>query len=125
MEVPDQPLAAEEVLEDGKSDARIGWTLLGGLVLSVVIMAGGLVLVAIHGSRSSGHAVPLSTEAARLARGNPEAILDLGILLLFATPVAGVLVAGAEFVRQRDLAFVAIVAALLVILAAGFVIALR
>jgi uncharacterized membrane protein len=105
--------------------SRIGYTLLGGLWLSVAVMVAGFVLAAIAGLHQSAHVTPLQDVVSGLTRGKPSAVLSLGILLLFATPFAGVLVALFEFLRLRDTPFVWVTVALLVILIIGFAVALR
>jgi uncharacterized membrane protein len=85
----------------------------------------GLILAAVQGGHSASNVLPLDAIWSHLTGGDPSAVLDLGILALFATPVAGVAVALGVFVRERDMAFVAITALLLVIIAVGFAIALR
>jgi uncharacterized membrane protein len=102
----------------------IGRTLLIGLVVSIAVMAVGLVVAAARGTTTS-HVLPLDRVLPQLAKGTPAAILDAGILLLFATPLFGVLVALGAFVRQRDLPFAGITALLLVMLALAFAVALH
>jgi uncharacterized membrane protein len=111
--------------EDGISDGRVGYTLLGGLWLSVLVMIAGLVLAASEGIHQADRVTPLQHVFGDLGAGRPGAVLSLGILLLFATPFAGVLVAMFEFIRRRDGPFVWITATLLVILLIGFAVALR
>lgn len=104
--------------------SRVGWTLLSGLLLSIAVMIVGLVLSAISGDNSS-HVLPLDQVVPHLARGNAPAILDLGILLLFATPLAGVAVALLGFLRVRDYLFASITGLLLIMLAVAVAVALR
>ncbi len=125
METSRPSPSARPTLDDDHADAHVGWTLLGGLALSIAIMALGLILVAFDGATGTGHVLPLDQLLPQLDRGKPSAVLDLGILLLFATPLVGVMVALAEFVRRRDVPFVLITGLLLVALAGGFVVALR
>ena len=88
-------------------------------------MALGLILVVLAGSTSASHVLPLDRVLPSLANSKPSAVLDLGILLLFATPLVGVIVALLEFVRQRDRPFVLISLGLLIMLTAGFAVALH
>jgi len=103
----------------------VGWTLQGGLVLSVGVMTLGLILEAVRRTTASSHVLPIDQILPNLGKVRPSAILDLGILLLFATPVAGVVVALAEFTRERDMSFMLTTALLLIVLAGGFALALR
>ena len=71
----------------------MGYTLLGGLLVSITVMLAGLAYGALRGTTASGHVLPLDTVLPHLRNGDPSALLDLGILLLFATPFVAVLVA--------------------------------
>jgi uncharacterized membrane protein len=88
-------------------------------------MALGLILEAVRRDTERVHVLPIDQIVPNLGKGRPSAVLDLGILLLFATPIAGVLVALREFIRRRDGPFMLITALLLIVLAGGFALALR
>jgi uncharacterized membrane protein len=103
---------------------RVGFTMLGGLLLSMAVMALGLAF-ALHRGEGIKHVLSLSEELSRLGRGDPRAILDLGILLLFATPLAALLVALAQFARERDVAFMLITSLLVLVIGVGFAVALH
>lgn len=103
----------------------ISRTLLSGLLASIAIMVAGLVLVAFAGTQAATRVIPLDRVVPDLLGGSRSAVLDSGILVLFATPLAGVLVACIQFARARDLEFTAITALLLVVLLAGFLVALH
>lgn len=102
----------------------VGWVLFAGLILSVAVMVIGLILAAAQG-RSATSVYPLDQVLPHLAQGRPAAILDLGILLLFATPLAGVITACSRFALEHDRQFVFLSLLLLCILAIGFAVALR
>ncbi|MBV9282378.1 MAG: DUF1634 domain-containing protein [Chloroflexi bacterium] len=108
---------------DEATEGYVGITLLAGLLLSIAVMVLGLLLSAARGG--SSHVLPLDQLLPHLARGDSAAVLDAGIILLFAAPLAGVVVALVGFARQRDTTFIVLSAALLVVLAAGFAVALR
>jgi uncharacterized membrane protein len=111
-------------LEDA-TYARVGSTLLYGLLVSVTVMVAGLVFDGIKGQAVSGHVLTLDRVIPHLVSGDPSAVLDTGILLLFATPLAAVIVALVEFLRVGDRAFAGITLAVGVLLCAGFVVALH
>ena len=125
MTGPDAPQPDPESGRDDRVDAYVGWTLFGGVLLSMAVMVLGLALVGVEGEQVSGHVLPLDRVVPDVLRGKPSAILDLGILLLFATPLVGVLVAAAEYIRLRNAVFVLISLALLIVLVGGFAVALR
>ena len=112
-------------LEDQRTYSRVGNTLRIGLWISIAVMLLGILLTAAGGNGEAREVLPLDRIVPAIQAGNPAVVLDLGILLLFATPLVGVLTALAEFVAHRDRAFTAIALALLVILVAGFVVALH
>lgn len=112
-------------VEEETADTQVGYTLLFGLWASIAVMLLGLILAAAKGGSASTRVLPLDQVLPQLVKGDPAAVLDLGILLLFATPLIGVLVALVQFVRHRDQPFVLITALLVVILAIGFAVALR
>lgn len=106
-------------------DSHVGTTLLYGLLLSITVMLAGLLYSLARGTSVSGHVLPLDRMPDQLASGNPSAVLDLGILLLFATPLAAVVVALLDFLRTRDRPFAAIAVLLLALLVVGVLVALR
>jgi uncharacterized membrane protein len=118
--------AVDPYLEaDVSTSIAISRTLFAGLLVSIAIMILGLVLVAGEGKNAATHVVPLDRVIADLLQGSRPAVLDTGILILFATPLLGVVVAFVQFVRQRDVEFSLITALLLAVLLAGFLVALH
>jgi len=111
--------------DDTRAYRAVARTMLVGLLASIAIMVIGLILATLHGKNAVAHVLPLDQVIPSLFHGKPEAVLDLGILLLFATPLVGVLVAWIEFIRQEDRAFTVLTAVLLVLLGIGFAVALR
>ncbi len=110
--------------EDATAYRHVGLTLLAGLLLSIAVMAIGLLATAISGGNTS-NVLTLDRVIPDLLAGHAPAVLDLGILLLFATPLVAVLVAFIEFVRQHDGFFVGVTALLLVVLVISFAVALH
>lgn len=110
---------------DVSASLAISRTLFGGLIISIAIMVLGLGLVAGEGKNAATHVVPLDRVIPDLLHGSRPAVLDSGILVLFATPLIGVVVALVQFVRRREAEFSLITALLLVVLAAGFLVALH
>jgi uncharacterized membrane protein len=106
------------------TDRVVGGSLLTGLTVSVAVMLLGLVFVGVRGGHAS-HVIALANIVGDLRRGDAPAMLDAGILLLFATPILGIIVAGLRFVAERDRAFIAITILLLCLLALGILLALR
>jgi len=95
---------------------RISLVLMVGMVVSLALIVSGLALYAL--SPSSGKDVALGPiEAFRaLSAGDPLGLVDLGILLLIATPMARVVVALYSFAKGSEWKMVAISAAVLAII---------
>ena len=97
--------------------------LVWGMALSMAVLVLGLFLYALS---PTGHAeVDLSIPQIidGIMNADPIAVIDLGILLLIATPLTRVVTALAVFIVDRDLRFVLV--ALLVLAVIAIAIALR
>lgn len=114
----------------------------GGVIISATIIAFGLILFLITGT--SGYTADTGTKRdytafhdeanggplyfplnppeiiEGVAQFKPFAIIMLGLILLIATPVLNVALAGLSFLKQRDLAFTLISLFVLAILALSF-----
>ncbi len=99
-------------LTDQKLEVAIGRMLQAGVLLAaLVVMIGGILYL--HDSSGSrpdythfhGVSQNLRTPTrivALAAHGNPEGIIQLGLLLLIATPIVRVMVAAGGFLLERD-----------------------
>jgi uncharacterized membrane protein len=110
-------------------EAAMGRLLRSGVLLaSALVLAGGILLLL----RSPGHAasytrfVPAapdlrrgSTLLAALLRADPEAIIEAGVLVLIATPVARVVSAVIGFAAERDRLYPWVSLTVLAVLAAS------
>lgn len=79
--------------------------LLTGMILSISMMLIGLIWYAISPSGSNITLGPIQAIQA-LLNGDPIGLIDLGIMLLIATPLMRVLVALAAFIKGREWKFV-------------------
>ena len=111
--------------DDAATAVGISRTLFAGLLTSIAIMILGLVLVLPEGKNAATRVLSLDRVLPDLVHGSRPAVLDFGILVLFATPLLGVVVAFVQFVRRGDRAFTLITALLLLVLTAGFLVALH
>jgi uncharacterized membrane protein len=130
---PPPPPSAEvgrpRAWSDHDVEQVIGRLLQAGVVLaSIVVILGGTLLLARHGADATaftvfrGDASPLRSVGATLAgavHGDPRAIVQLGLVLLIATPVARVALTLAAFAAQRDRMYVAMTALVLTLLLVG------
>ncbi len=129
---PAPPLAPHRGWTEHEVELLLGRLLQVGVALSAaVVLAGGAVYLTRHGGarphygRFVGEPAELRSvtgilHAAAAARG--RAIIQLGLLLLIATPVARVAFSLVAFLRERDRAYVLItsfVLALLLVSLAG------
>ena len=93
--------------------------LLGGIAVSVALMAAGLVLGVVRGAGLPRGVVPLAELPRALAELRPAAYLSLGLIVLIGTPfvrVAGSLV---TLVRERDRRYVLITAVVQAVMCLG------
>ena len=103
---------------------HIATILRAGFVCALVLMALGLAVALARGQTIDSDVISLGDMPSALRDGDAQAILDLGLLVLLATPVAVVIAALATFLRQRDWRFVGVCVALVAILASSVGLAL-
>ena len=80
--------------------------LVTGLVLSFSIMIIGLGLYAV--TPTEGTTLPLDRILDGIVHGNPIAVIDLGIVILIATPLVRIVAAGITFGLERDYRFLGV-----------------
>ncbi len=82
----------------------IAGTLRWGSYLSALLLAVGVVWVALDPSVpiQVGPGMPFRILGEQLATGNPYAIMQLGLLVLLATPLLRVVVAAGSFWRRKE-----------------------
>jgi uncharacterized membrane protein len=131
------PAPAREPAGRRQPDARARWTddqvdqLLGNLlrigviVATIVAVIGGALLLAQRGlAPASGHVFsgepPELRSVGGIVRGaaalHPDAIVQLGLVLLIATPVARVAMSLVAFILQRDRVYVVVTSIVLALL---------
>lgn len=98
--------------------------LLVGLLLAIGLMITGAILAAIQGSGSVRHSTSLDDLPGLLADGDPTGFLDLGLLVLLATPAARVIALLVAFIRRREWLFAGISAVVVTVLALSAVLGL-
>lgn len=98
----------------GWIERRIGQVLRGGMAASVFVMCVGAAwFLTAHGADPADHR---HFRPAPSGFGEGRALMQLGIMILVATPVARVAFSVGAFARSRDRAYVAITAAVFCIL---------
>jgi uncharacterized membrane protein len=97
----------------------------GGFLLSIGLILFGLAVAIVRLQQIDSQSDPLRDVLPAAVRLDPQAIIELGILTMIATPVAYVVVSLVTFIRQRDAFFVAVCTVLLAIIGGSIGIALR
>jgi uncharacterized membrane protein len=102
--------------EDFALEQRLGLLLRGGVILSAAVtLIGGIMYLVAHGSEPASYHVFAGEPAglrtvggviSGVARGDSASIIQLGVLLLIATPVARVFISVIGFARERDWMYV-------------------
>jgi uncharacterized membrane protein len=126
--------ADESRFDDRRMEAIMGRLLqAGGTLASVVILAGAVLYLAKHRASTADYRVFVSEPEFlrdpgklrdQIGRGDAAALIQLGVLLLIATPVARVIFAVVAFLMERDWLYVAISLFVLAVLLFGLIHAL-
>jgi uncharacterized membrane protein len=121
--------AAAHVLDDARMETIMGRLLQVGVLLAatVVLVGGAMYMVAHAGERASYRVFAAAPFELRhpavllrgIARGDSSAIIELGILLLVATPIGRVVFAVVAFAIEGDRLYVAISLTVLAVLLFG------
>ena len=114
---------------DHRNENMMGRLLQAGVLLaSAVVLIGGLLYLRAHPGITRDYRIFASEPASLrhpvelfrlLMTGDPAAIVQLGVLLLIATPIARVIFAAIGFAVERDRLYVAISLAVLAVLIFG------
>lgn len=117
-------------LDDTAFERQLGALLrIGVLTSALVILAGGVVYLVRHHKEQTDYQTfhddrlqelrtPRGVAASALS-GSARGIIQFGLLLLIATPVARVVVSAVGFARQRDFVYVALTLFVLAVLSYG------
>lgn len=117
------------VLDDAGMELIMGRLLQVGILLAATVMlTGGVMYALAHSGERSDYRVftarPIQLRhpvalLGGIARGDPSAIIALGILLLVATPICRVIFAVVAFAIERDRLYIAISLTVLTVLLYG------
>lgn len=118
----------------GATGALLGRVLRVGVIASGFFIVAGLVAEGVRGGLSGGesaldHALTRANHPrtpgeilSGLVNGDADALITAGLLILLATPIVRVVVAGADFRRRGDRTFALISLTVLVLLAISFIV---
>ncbi len=105
------------MIGDNRIERQMGRLLQAGVLVSAAVMAlGGVVYLAGHGGQ-----VPVLKTFHKAAWTADTRILQIGILLMIATPIARVVFAVFAFARVKDWLYAAVGAMVLALITWGFV----
>lgn len=117
--------------DDARMEAIMGRLLqVGVFVAAATVLAGGILYLSVHAGAKASYrqfvarpldVLHLEVLGKRLAVGDASAIVDVGILLLMATPICRVVFAVIGFALERDRLYVAISVIVLVVLLASLI----
>lgn len=93
-----------------------------GVLTCLVLVVVGFILLAIHPAGAMHMVLPLREIFPAMLHGQGTAFIDLGILVLLATPLARVIITGIGFAWQREWPFALISLVVLLILMASIII---
>ena len=126
MEAPQTPLPGRARWTDDEVDQVLGNLLrVGVIVATIVVVIGGVLYLARHGLEIADRRVFRGEPAALrsiagiirgVGAGQAAAIVQLGLVLLIATPVARVAMSLVAFLLQRDRVYVFVTAIVLALL---------
>lgn len=112
--------------EDTRIEIWLGNLLRAGVILSAsVVLAGAAWYLTRHGHETPGYhsfqMIPANSEhlpavLAGVARGSSRSLIQLGLILLIATPIARVVFSLFAFLHERDYLYVGITAIVLCVL---------
>jgi uncharacterized membrane protein len=115
--MPSQPGGSPQAWTDQQTEIVIGHLLRAGVLLSAfVVLSGGIIYLARHGHESVNlrvfHGEPQNLRtvpgiAREIAAFHAQGIIQLGLLLLIATPVARVAFSVFAFAKEHDYMYVA------------------
>ena len=102
-------------------DRRVGILLRTGMVISLVLIAAGIVLFAVKGAPAATALTPLSLIPAGLAQFDPSACITTGLFIILLLPVAIIVTSLAHFITMRERNPIIVCVILLSMLAVSFI----
>jgi len=102
-------------METDRLNEILRLVLLVGMLLSVGVLILGLLMFSLCGAGWEETTLSLGEIAEGLMEGNPVAVIDLGILLLIATPLTRVIASLVVFLMEGERKFVAVALAVLTV----------
>jgi len=104
---------------------RIGLVLRVGIVASLLLIAGGLILFFVSGAPHTATLTPVTSLAPGLAALNPAAFITAGLIVILLLPAAVLVLSLAHFIAARERQPVIVCIVLLVMLASSLILILK
>ena len=122
-------VSPRHAFDDARMEALMGRLLQSGVLLaSAVVLVGGILYLHAapavrpsyrHFASEPGHLRQPLELMGGVGHGDPAAVIQLGVLLLIATPVARVVLAAVAFALERDRLYLAVSLVVLAVLLLG------
>jgi uncharacterized membrane protein len=103
-------------MEKWQLNTYVRFVLVAGMVLSVSVMAMGLVLYAISPGDYPDVSLSPADIPGEISKGNPIAVLDLGILFLIATPLTRVITALVFYLLDKEMRMAGVSVIILIVI---------
>ncbi len=102
-------------------DRRVGILLRTGMVVSLILIAAGIVLFALKGGSAATALTPLSLIPAGLAQLDAAACITAGLIIILLLPVAIIVTSLVHFITMRERNPIIVCVILLAMLAVSFI----
>jgi uncharacterized membrane protein len=103
-------------MEKWQLNTYVRFVLVAGMVLSVSVMAIGLVWYAISPGDYPDVSLSPADIPGEISKGNPIAVLDLGILFLIATPLTRVITALVFYLLDKEMKMAGVSVIILIVI---------
>jgi uncharacterized membrane protein len=103
-------------MEKWQLNTYVRFVLVAGMVLSVSVMAMGLVWYAISPGDYPDVSLSPADIPGEISKGNPIAVLDLGILFLIATPLTRVITALVFYLLDKEMKMAGVSVIILIVI---------
>jgi len=103
-------------MEKWQLNTYVRFVLVAGMVLSVSVMAIGLVWYAISPGDYPDVSLSPADIPGEISKGNPIAVLDLGILFLIATPLTRVITALVFYLLAKEMRMAGVSVVILIVI---------
>jgi len=103
-------------MDRSRLNKYVRFVLVAGMVLSVSVMAIGLIWYAISPGDYPDVSLSPTDIPGEISKGNPIAVLDLGLLFLIATPLTRVIAALAFYLLDKEMRMAGVSVIILVVI---------